>query len=135
MIMITENEENSQSFGLSNSHQSWSLSLSGLVLTPLATTGCDQWLLSVLCQACKDQAAPQLEGKIKHFYRRLPTKSLTQFWKLTGKNRNNIDETCHTQNYVSSQKCIFKPSDSGNGLTGQTLDRKNYLEKLAVVDF
>ena len=66
------------------------------------------------------QAAPKLVSiveKIKHFSFEVPTKKLTQFWKLTGKNRNNIDETCHTQNYVSSQKCIFKPSHSGNGLT------------------
>ena len=81
-----------------------------LAPTRRSTTGCDRWLLSVVCQA-----APQLEGKIKNFYRRLPTKSSTQFWKLTGKNRNNIDETCHTQNFQSSQKCIFKPSDSKMG--------------------
>ena len=92
-----------------------------------STPGCDQ--------TGSLQSTPQLlssVGKIKHFSFRLPTKSLTQFWKLTGKNRNNIDETCHTQNYVSSQKCTFKPSNSENGLTGLWTGLKELFGKIKV---
>ena len=104
--------------------QSWSWSLS----------------LSVSLLASRQQAVIggsclpglSLVGKIKHFSFRLPTKSLTQFWKLTGKNRNNIDETCHTQNYVSSQKCTFKPSNSENGLTGLWTGLKELFGKIKV---
>ena len=104
----------------------WSLSLSVSTLdSRLSTPGCDQ--------TGSLQSTPQLlssVGKIKHFSFRLPTKSLTQFWKLTGKNRNNIDETCHTQNYVSSQKCTFKPSNSENGLTGLWTGLKELFGKI-----